>query len=85
MGKYQFLTLSMILCCTGSQEPRITSIQQLIETDAETTAKHWMERRDSYGRSGGGVGVELRALKQIGTPWENQQSQLTWTLGALRD
>jgi hypothetical protein len=26
------------------------------------------------------LGEELRALKGIGTPWEVQQSQLTWTL-----
>jgi hypothetical protein len=32
----------------------------------------------------GGRGEGIAALKEIGTPQEDQQSQLTWTLGALR-
>jgi hypothetical protein len=43
------------------------------------TAKQQMQLRDSYGR----MGKKFR--KEIGTLQEDQQSQLTWTLGALRD
>jgi hypothetical protein len=38
-----------------------------------------MELGDSYGRIGGRI--DYKALKGIGTPQENQQNQLTWTLG----
>jgi hypothetical protein len=38
-----------------------------------------MELGDSYGR----IGRRIATLKGIGTPQEDQQSQLTWTLGAL--
>jgi hypothetical protein len=31
------------------------------------------------------LGEELRDLEGIGTPKEDPQSQLTWTLGVLRD
>jgi hypothetical protein len=44
------------------------------------TAKQWMELGDSYGRKGG----RIAALKGIGTPQEDQQSQLTRTLEVLR-
>jgi hypothetical protein len=37
------------------------------------TAKHWMELGDSYRRIGG----RITAPKRIGTPQEDQQSQLT--------
>jgi hypothetical protein len=40
-----------------------------------------MELGDTYGR----IGRRTVGLKEIGTPLEDQQSQLTWTLGALRD
>jgi hypothetical protein len=46
-----------------------------------TTAKHWMEFGNTYGRTGGRIKVPMG----IGTPQEDQQSQLTWTLGVLRD
>jgi hypothetical protein len=39
-----------------------------------------MELADSYGKIGG----KIAAPKVIGTPQENQQNQLIWTLGALR-
>jgi hypothetical protein len=42
-----------------------------------TTTKHWVELRDYYQRAGEG----FKAMKGIGTPQENQQSQLTYTLG----
>jgi hypothetical protein len=42
------------------------------------TAKHWTDIRVSYGR----VGEIFKALKVIGTMQEDQQSQLTWTLGS---
>jgi hypothetical protein len=45
------------------------------------TAKQWMGLGDSYRRRGG----RIAALKGIGTPQEDQQSQLTWTLRVLRD
>jgi hypothetical protein len=44
------------------------------------TAKQWMELGDSYGWTGG----RTAGLKGVGTPQEEQQSQLTWILGALR-
>jgi hypothetical protein len=40
-----------------------------------------MELEDSYGRIGGRIATP----KGIGTPQEDQQNQLTWTLGAFRD
>jgi hypothetical protein len=40
-----------------------------------------MELGDSYGR----IREGLWAPNRIGTPQNNQQSQLTWTLGVLRD
>lgn len=36
---------------------------------------------DTYGRPEGGI----PGLKEIGTPEDNQQNQIAWTLGALRD
>jgi hypothetical protein len=44
------------------------------------TDKQWMELGDCYGRIGG----RIVAPKGIGTPQEDQQNQITWTLGALR-
>jgi hypothetical protein len=43
-------------------------------------AKQWMELGNSYVRIGG----RIEALKGIGIPQEDQQGQLTWTLGVLR-
>jgi hypothetical protein len=40
-----------------------------------------MELGDAYGR----IGERTVGLKGIRTPQEDQQSQLAWTLGALRD
>ena len=45
------------------------------------TAKQWMEIVDSYGR----IGRRIEAQKGIETPQEDQQCQLTWTIGALRE
>jgi hypothetical protein len=45
------------------------------------TAKQWKELGDFYGR----IGLRIAAPTGIETPQEDQQSQLTWTLGALRD
>jgi hypothetical protein len=45
------------------------------------TAKEQMELGDSHGTIGG----RIVGLEGIGTPQENQQRQLIWTLGALRD
>jgi hypothetical protein len=44
------------------------------------TAKQWMELGDSYGR----IGERIMAQKRIGTPHEDQDSELTWRL-LLRD
>jgi hypothetical protein len=44
-------------------------------------AKHWVEFSDSSRRIGG----KIVAPKAIGTPQEDQQNQLTWTLGALKE
>jgi hypothetical protein len=43
------------------------------------TAKQWMELGETYGKIGG----RIAAPKGIGSPQEDQQSQLTWTLGDL--
>ena len=40
-----------------------------------------MELGNSYGRTGG----RIAALKGIGTPQEDQQTQLTWTLASCTD
>jgi hypothetical protein len=39
-----------------------------------------MELEDSYEN----IGRRIMVLKEIGMPQEDQQSQLTWTFGALR-
>jgi hypothetical protein len=39
-----------------------------------------MELGDSYGRTGG----KIAASKEIGTLQVDKQSQLNWTVGALR-
>jgi hypothetical protein len=44
------------------------------------TARQWMELENTYERIGGRILV----LKGIGTPWEDQQSQLTGNLGVLK-
>ena len=36
---------------------------------------------DTYGRLGG----RIPGLKEVGTPEDDQQNQITWTLRALRD
>jgi hypothetical protein len=40
-----------------------------------------MELRDSDGR----IGRRIAAPKEIANPQEDQQNQLNWMLGALRD
>jgi hypothetical protein len=45
------------------------------------TVKQWMELGNTYGKIGG----RIATWKGIGTPQEDKQSQLTWTLGLLRD
>ena len=56
-------------------------LQQLWIRQMQTsTTKQWMELGDSYRRIGG----RIAAPKGIRTPQEDQQNQLTWTLGALR-
>jgi hypothetical protein len=45
------------------------------------TAKQWMELRDTKRRTRG----RIADPKGIGTPQEDQQNQLTWTPGTLRD
>lgn len=55
--------------------------QQLNQTDADTTAKQWMKLGGSYGR------IEGRIVGPEGnrnSTGRDQQSHLTWTLGALR-
>jgi hypothetical protein len=42
-------------------------------------AKQWMELGDAYGRTREGIVTS----KGIGTPQEDQQSQVTWPLGVL--
>jgi hypothetical protein len=44
------------------------------------TVKQCMELGESYGR----IGESISGPKWIGTPQEDQQSQLTWSLWALR-
>ena len=45
------------------------------------TAKQWMELGNSYGRIEG----RIAGPEEVGTLKEGKQSQLNWTLGALRD
>jgi hypothetical protein len=45
------------------------------------TVKERVELGDSYGK----IRESIAAPKRIGTPKEDQQSQPTWTPGALRD
>ena len=54
------------------------STYQLTQTDGDTHSKQWMELGESYGRTGG----RIVASKGIGNLQEDQQSQLTQTLGA---
>jgi hypothetical protein len=83
MGENQSLTLLMIFCYACRQEPSITDLcpgsqrnemQRLIN-------KHKME----LGSLREKLGERWRDLKRTGTPQEDLQSQLTWTLGAPRD
>jgi hypothetical protein len=63
--------------------PLRVSIQQLTEADAETHSQTlgrvhgvlWKSWGKDWGRGGKGTG----------TSQEDQQTQLTWTLGPLRD
>ena len=59
---------------------KMFSQRQLTQIDTDPIAKQWMELGDSYGR----VGRRIAAPKGMETPQEDQQSQLTWILGALR-
>jgi hypothetical protein len=45
-----------------------------------STTKYWKELEKSSRR----VGERIVGPKGIGTPQEDQNSQLTWTLGTLR-
>lgn len=54
------------------------STYQLTQTDGDTHSKQWMELGESYGRTGG----RIVASKGIGNLQEDQQTQLTQTLGA---
>ena len=51
------------------------------QKDAKTHSQTAMELGDSYRRIRGRIG----GLKGMGTPQEDQQSQLTWMLAFLRD
>ena len=55
------------------------STQQLTDTDGYTQSNI----RLSSGSLVEGLGEELRNLEGIETPQEDQQGQVTWTLGAL--
>ena len=65
---------------TGACCPLGGSTQQLTQTNTDTHSQKWMEFGDSYGRIGG----RISAPKGIGTPQEDQHSQLTWTIGTIR-
>ena len=62
-------------CC-----PLRHSTQQLTHTDAKTHSKTVDGAWETYGKGGERIVV----LEGIENPQEDQQSQLTWTLGALR-
>jgi hypothetical protein len=46
-----------------------------------STTKFWTELRDSYGELGEGS----RVIEEIEMLQEDQQSQLTWTLGGISE
>jgi hypothetical protein len=75
MGKHQSLTL---LVDTVILAGRLAF--SYLRQRYTPTAKEWMELGDSYGRIGGRIATPTGIL----TPQEDQQSQLTLTLGALR-
>ena len=56
-----------------------SSTQQLSEINAET---HSQTLDKSLGNLVEELGEGLRDLKEIGTPQEDQQNQLMWTVGA---
>ena len=83
MDKHQPLTLLMVFCYACRQEYVVLQEvppSSLLRQAQTPTAKQWMELGNSYGRIGG----RIEALKGIGIPQEDQQGQLTWTLGVLR-
>ena len=55
--------------------------QQLTETDTDMTDKQWMVLGYTYGTK---LGRMITEPERIGTPQEEEQSQLTWILGVLR-
>jgi hypothetical protein len=74
----------MILCYACRQKPVVlweTPPSIWFRQMQTPTAKQWMELGDSYGRIWG----RIEAPKGIGTTQEDQQSQLIWTHGVLRD
>lgn len=80
MGRHQFLTLLLMLCCACSQEPRCLSSEkpkkQLTETDADTHIQALEVVRDTFMQE---LGEGLKVLKGMVTPQEDQQSQLIWS------
>ena len=54
-------------------------VESFVGDSDRYSGKQWMKLGDSYERTGGSI----TAPKGIGTPQEDQQSELTWILGAL--
>jgi hypothetical protein len=50
---------------------RIGSTQQLIQTDADSSAKQWMELGDSYGKIGGRIAGPRGDRNSTGIPTES--------------
>lgn len=84
--KHQSWTTLMILSYTHRQEFNMAVLCEARSTISPIhtqilTAKQWIKLGDFYGRTGGRI---------VGCEWdrnskENQENQLTWTPGALRD
>ena len=80
VGKHLFLTLLIMLCYACQQESSIVALWEVVLCSwlrqmRTSTEKHWM----MVGTIMEDLGEGLQALKDIETPQEDQQCQLTWT------
>ena len=79
------LTLIMIASYAWREVPNITVFwEDLPSSWPKQIQRHTANIRWSSKSLVENLGEQLRNLEQIGTPQEDQQSQLTWTLGGLQ-
>ena len=78
MGRQQYLTLLLMLCCTCRQEPNMTVLWESLPNRwlrhmQITTNIHWTEVEDPYGRVKRGIRGPQRDvnLTEIPTVWTN--------------